>query len=93
MVRNKMQRDTKIEAKVIFASGNDYMGNKPLNYDHLVYKNRKELVLEVSDPILLDKLVKLAKTQGTYFPQIKELVKFLEKEEITYYIAKNTTEV
>ena len=77
---------------VKFISGKTYMksdkllailDNRPAL---LMYSGRKELVLECEDNVLTDKLISLASTQDTHFPQIKPLVEFLTKEGIEYFI-------
>lgn len=57
------------------------------DYRQLVFKSRKELIIECDDHVLMDKLFKLATGQDTFFPQIKPLCKWMDKEGITYWIS------
>jgi hypothetical protein len=55
--------------------------------DHrqLVYKGRKEVIMECKDPVLLDKLCRLTKEQDTFLPKVKPIQQWLDKEGIAWY--------
>lgn len=77
---------------VKFVDGKKYL-ESDIDPVLLVYSGRKEFVVDCSDTILLDKLMKLSEEQDTFFPQIKPIVKWLEKEGIDFLIEKSTTEI
>ncbi len=92
---NKFKTENKDEAIVIFASSYDYLGNLAVDVNalHLIFRGKKEYVIECKDHVILDKIIRMCKAQDTYFPQAKEIITWLEEEGIKYFIATSTPSV
>lgn len=92
---DKFKVENKIEAIVVFASSKDYLGNLDVDINklHLIFRGKKEYVIECKDHVILDKILRMCKAQDTYFPQAKEIITWLEQEGIKYFIATNAPSV
>src|SRR5690349_5960634 len=62
----------------------------------LIYKGRKEMVVQVTDLEIRNTIINYLKTADTFFPQLKFLTTFLENANLAYALLptdKNNTEV
>lgn len=81
-----MKVDTREFATVIFAQTSKYL-REGLQFDdrQLFYNGTKEVIVESNDYVVLDKIFRMRGDQDTFFPRIRPIKRWLDKEGIAWF--------